>query len=240
MKPSGHTSVMASRTEAPDSLDLFPTPPWATRAFLPILQALDPDFSNAIVWEPACGLGHMATVLGEAAGQVVASDVFDYSRSDPDFISGPGPGWVGTLDIMDERVEAWPVADWAITNPPFRTALIFAERLLPWARRGVALLVRTAWLEGGDRFNRLFSHRPPRLITQYAERVPMTKGRWDPEASTATAYCWVVWTSSDLNTGEPTQFRWIPPGQRKRLSTVADVERFGVRRASPLLDKAAL
>ena len=226
MKPSGHTAVMASRTEAPDSLDFFPTPPWSTRAFLPILKALDPEFERASVWEPACGEGHMAAVLAEAAGYVHASDVFAY-------------GYGQVRDVMDERVWLWPECDWAITNPPFKTAAMFAERLLPWARRGVALLVRTAWLEGGDRFDRLFSLRPPRLIAQYAERVPMTKGRWDPEASTATAYCWVVWTSGELDTGEPTQFRWIPPGQRKRLSTAADVERFAVRRPSPLLDGEA-
>ncbi len=31
MIPAGHTAVMAQRREAPDSLDLFATPPWATR-----------------------------------------------------------------------------------------------------------------------------------------------------------------------------------------------------------------
>ena len=32
--PSGSTAVMARRVEAPDSLDFFPTPPWATRALV--------------------------------------------------------------------------------------------------------------------------------------------------------------------------------------------------------------
>ena len=34
MKPTEHRAVMASRREPPDSLDFFPTPPWATRALL--------------------------------------------------------------------------------------------------------------------------------------------------------------------------------------------------------------
>ncbi len=238
MRAWGHTAVMASRTEAPDSLDYFPTPPWATRAFLPILQAVDPEFSSAVVWEPACGEGHMAAVIAEAADQVVASDVFDYSQGDAGFIPGAAPGWIGALDLHDDRIEHWPVCDWAITNPPFKTAALFAEQLLPWARRGVALLVRTAWLEGGDRHGRLFGPRPPRLIAQYAERVPMTKGRWDPDASTATAYCWVVWTAD--HDGH-TEFHWIAPGQRRALSRQSDVDRFAVRTPATLFstDKAA-
>jgi hypothetical protein len=32
------------------------------------------------------------------------------------------------------------------------------------------------------------------MIAQFAERVPMTKCRWDPEADTATSYAWFVWS----------------------------------------------
>ena len=234
MRASGHTAVMACRTEAPDSLDYFPTPPWATRAFLPILETVDPNFRDAVVWEPACGEGHMATVLAESARRVFPSDIFDYGCEQAhlrDFLS----------------TEASPLAfevgshlqiDWIITNPPFKTAASFAELGLQRARRGVALLVRTAWLEGGDRHARLFGRRQPRLIAQYAERVPMTKGRWDPDASTATAYCWVVWTAGH---GGPTEFCWIAPGQRRALSRPEDVARFAVRTPTALFsnDEAA-
>jgi hypothetical protein len=41
-------------------------------------------------------------------------------------------------------------------------------------------------LEGGERYERLFAPMPPTVIAPFAERVPMTKGRWDPE--TATSY----------------------------------------------------
>jgi hypothetical protein len=36
----------------------------------------------------------------------------------------------------------------------------------------------SAWSEGGDRYRDLFSKHPPALIAQFAERVPMVKGRW--------------------------------------------------------------
>jgi hypothetical protein len=65
------------------------------------------------------------------------------------------------------------VPDWIITNPPFNLACEFALRAISIARAGVALLVRSAWSEGGDRYRDLFSKHPPALIAQFAERVPM-------------------------------------------------------------------
>jgi hypothetical protein len=68
----------------------------------------------------------------------------------------------------------------------YRIIRDFALRAISIARGGVALLVRSAWSEGGDRYRDLFSKHPPALIAQFAERVPMVKGRRNP-ASSATA-----------------------------------------------------
>ena len=55
-------AVMAQRHEAKDSLDDFPTPPWATRALLEhVINGKDLNLQSC--WEPACGEGHMAKVL---------------------------------------------------------------------------------------------------------------------------------------------------------------------------------
>jgi hypothetical protein len=180
---------MASRTEPPGSLDYFPTPPWATRALCEHLE--DRVDEEMVCWEPACGAGHMAEVLAELPWRVFSSDVFDYGHCDAigSFV-GSGP------DVIVDRG-----ADWIITNPPFRLAIDFALRAINLEPAGVALLVRTAWLEGGDRFVRLFAPFPPTAILQFAERVPMVKGRWDPEASTATSYCWVIWDGCRLALG---------------------------------------
>jgi hypothetical protein len=43
----------------------------------------------------------------------------------------------------------------------------------------------------------------------------MVKGRWNPDASSATAYAWFVWRAPA--TGE-TRFMWIPPSQRGALT----------------------
>ena len=52
------------------------------------------------------------------------------------------------------------------------------------------MLVRTQWIEGVERYEKLFRDRPPAIHAPFVERVPMVKGRWDPDATTATSYAW--------------------------------------------------
>lgn len=211
--PSGARSVMASRVEPWDGLDYFPTPPWATRALLSHVLSAE-NHTAASVWEPACGAGHMAEVLADHFGRVHASDVHDYGRGYP----------VGSFVGEGPDVAQCPFRpDWIITNPPFNLASQFVARALREAERGVAMLVRTTWLEGTKRYRELFGPMPPDVVAMFSERVPMVKGRWDPHASTATAYAWVVWNSRQVR---DTRLMWIPPGQRKSLEWHDDRQRF--------------
>lgn len=215
-RPSGAGAVMAGRVEPPDSLDFFPTPPWATRALCEHVLGLNgrQPLHSLSAWEPAAGEGHMAEVLREYFGAVVASDVHDYGRG---YLVG---SFVGT---GADRMACAERPDWIITNPPFSLALDFADRAIDEARMGVALLVRSVWAESEGRFRDLFEDRPPSTIAQFVERVPMVKGRWDPTASTATGYAWFVWRRGERGR---TRFAWIPPGCRKRLTRPGDVARF--------------
>ena len=83
-RPSGSSAVMARRAEPPDSLDFFPTPPWATRALVEcVLKPAGEGITGAIVWEPAAGQGHMAVALWEfGPSHVYESEVYDYGRCD--------------------------------------------------------------------------------------------------------------------------------------------------------------
>lgn len=239
MIPLDARAVMASRREPPTSLDFFPTPPWATRALVEcVLRPRGLMSATDDVWEPACGEGHMSAVLAESFAHVSATDVFAYAGLGPD---RRPVGWLGTFDVLGEDAND-RVFDWIVTNPPFKTADAFARRLVPLASKGTALLVRTAWLEGGDRYLRLFRDLPPTLIAQFCERVPMTRGRWDPAADTATAYAWVIWRrplpAHGFRPNRPTEFAWIPPGQRRALTRADDAVRFGVRTPLPLLKAA--
>ena len=224
---SGHTAVMAQRHEPPDSLDFFPSPPWSTRALCEHVIGVDHCHGRS-VWEPAAGEGHMADVLAEYFGHVRASDVHDYGCHHAiGSFTGSGP------DVIAWNNQHHSDPDWIITNPPFTLAAEFAQRAIREARHGVALLVRTAWLEGGERWRTLFSIMPPATVALFAERVPMVKGRWDPDASTATSYAWVVWRKPFMAFDPETRLVWIPPGQRKALEKPDDRKRFaGVRESA--------
>ncbi len=218
-------AVMAQRHEPPDSLDFFPTPPWATRALCEWLGDRDEDLGRHDCLEPACGEGHMARVLAEYFSVVMASDCHQY-------------GYGGVDDFL---FLAGPVKpDWIITNPPFRLGVEFAEMALRRSYRGAALLVRTAFLEGEKRWQRLFRRTPPTEILQFTGRVVMLRGRlvspdWiNPETgshfSTATSYCWLVWRNQGtggLGQRRP-EFHWIPPC-RKALERPGDYACPGLR-----------
>lgn len=229
-RPQGSTAVMAaraadvvagddSRTALYRQLDYFPTPPWAARAGAELIRFLDPEART--IWEPACGEGHMAAALGETfVSSVFASDIhpFGYGRS---------------IDFLSDEAAAADVADWIVTNPPFRTAPEFLRLGLQRARRGVALLLRLQFLEGAGRHRLLHGAEPLTACAVFAERVPMTLGRWDPAASTATGYAWFLWRKG--SGGNP-RLMAVPPGSRARLTKCDDAARFGWRSDAGLLD----
>jgi hypothetical protein len=207
MTQNTSSAVMQQRSEPHSSLDDFPTPPWATRA---LCETVFPFHSCKIqsVREPAANRGHMVKPLREYFGQVEASDIHDYGAGFPvqDYLFGPLP----------DRT------NWTITNPPFRLAEQFVARALQCSDN-VAVIVRTAFLEGVGRHRDLFSKHRPSAVLQFTERVVMHKGKLSAKGSTATAYCWLVW----MRGGEgSTEFRWIPPC-RKRLEKASDYEGHG-------------
>jgi len=156
----------------------------------------------------------MVKALQERFGTVEAADVFDYGAGYPvnDYLFGDAPEAV----------------DWTITNPPFRLAKQFIDRAYQTSLCGVAVIVRSAFLEGIGRYNDLFSKNPPNHIVQFSERVVMHKGRLSEKGSTATAYCWLVWRSA-ADEGSTT-FHWFPPC-RKRLERNSDYDMQTLERA---------
>ena len=203
-KQNTSTAVMQRRVEPHDSLDDFPTPPWATRALLENVIRL----RGFTAWEPCCNRGHMVKPLKEYASQVWASDIHDYGfdgmDAQEDFLLNPkGPPFQ---------------PNWVITNPPFRLAEEFVHQGLKRATSGVAIIVRTSFLEGISRYENLFHVNPPYRIAQFCERVVMVKGRLEPKGSSATSYCWLIWLKNWK--GNPS-FVWIPKC-RHRLERPGD------------------
>lgn len=214
MAQNRSSAVMQQRSEKMASLDYFPTPPWATRALCEWLKANYVQTNALSVWEPACGGGYMARPLEEYFASVKATDIFDY---------GYGTGgidFVGITSAQDEPV------DWIITNPPFTLAEQFAERAIRIARQGVAFILRTSFLEGKGRYERLFKPHPPTDVLQFAERVPMVRGKVDKDATSATSYSWIVWKGVK-HPAQGTRFHWIAPC-RDSLERGSDYEALNV------------
>lgn len=200
------SAVMQQRKEPHDSLDDFPTPPWSTRALCEWIEQNISDLSGLTCREPAANRGYMVNPLSEYFACVEGSDVYDYGYGFPvkDYLFG----------FETETV------NWTITNPPFRLAEQFIQKALETSDRGVAMIVRSAFLEGKARYERLFSVTPPDYILQFVERAPMCKGKVDPKVSTATSYSWLIWLTDRLEPAD-TRLRWIPPC-RGRLEKSTD------------------
>jgi len=223
MNQNRSSAVMQQRVEPADLLDDFPTPPYGTRA--PIEKIIRPrgiDLGTT-AWEPCCNRGYMARPLREYYPKVHATDVFDYGWSGMDQLE----------DFLFPGLRAPYPIDWVWANPPFVAAEQFIDVALRIARIGCAMFVRTSFLESQDRYEKIFSVRPPTIIAQFVERIILTKGivrdpskpYWDPEAidkktgqkgawkrpSTATSYCWLFW----VHGMERQPFDWIPPCRRE-------------------------
>lgn len=179
-----NNGFMQGRGSDPTGLDDFPTPPWATRALCWRLAARH-SLSGCIVREPCANRGYMARPLGEFFGTVWASDIVDYSAGFP------------ICDYVESQEFA---VDWTISNPPYKLAVQFIEKAILNSRVGVAMLLRGSFIEGQRRYIRLFRDNPP-MIYHFAERVPMFRGRVDPEASSPAVYSWYVWDKTNPQPG---------------------------------------
>jgi hypothetical protein len=238
-RPSGSVAVMNQRIEPLDSLDDFPTPPWATRALIErVLKPRGLYHREQLVWEPACGRGIMSAVLREFYPRTVTSDIAPDKY--PDYRDH-------TLPFREDFLNPeWPdseiACDWIITNPPFRLGCEFALQALNFARFGVAMFCRANWIEGRDRYHRLFYQHPLSLIGQFVERVPLVRGKHehdelggiDFDASTATSYAWFIWLKVP-QFRDVTVHTHIPPDQRTLLERPHDRRRFGKQRHAPLI-----
>jgi len=221
MSQNKSSAVMQQRSEAHDSLDDFPTPPWGARALVEHVLR-NPQLGNMsghwdglrTCWEPTANRGYLMRGLDGYFSGLYGSDIHDYGAGfdQADFL------WHASDEIARFKLDGKP--DWIIANPPFRLAEQFIRRACDLGpARGVAMLVRTSFLEGVGRYNDLYTVNPPTVIAQFSERLPMVKGRVDADASTATSYCWLVWLKGAPK-GFP-KFMWIPPC-RKQLERGGD------------------
>ncbi|MBD2745722.1 SAM-dependent methyltransferase [Microvirga sp. BT688] len=159
----------------------------------------------------------MSEPLKEFSTSVLASDIYPY-----------GPHLDAQIDFRLADPTS-SLVDWVITNPPFDHSHEFLEMAMKIARKGVAFLVRLAWLESQSRYHALWTQTPPTVVAAFTERLPMCLGGWDPKLSTATAYAWYIWVRDEDGKWPCVQHQpffiptfLIPPGCRETLTSETD------------------
>lgn len=213
----------ARRLEPMDSLDDFPTPPWAGRALCEHLRAsLALPLQRSVVLEPAANRGNLVRAFEGEWAAVLASDVADY-----------GAGFAVRNFLTDAPLGR---ADWVVTNPPFNLAEDFIARGLEVARDGVAMLLPVTFLAGMKRGTGLFRSCPPSDVLVLSERPVMFRGRApDPDVkewrvhkgvrklvkpSTNKDCAWFIWWKCALGKGL-TRVAWSG-ACRERLTRPGD------------------
>ena len=145
----GSTKVfktLGSSNHTPDEraqFDYYATDPQAVEMLL-TLEPFAP-----VIWEPACGEGHISKVLAAHGYEVISTDLIYRGFGDP--------------DPMDFLTETFPDFEGDIvTNPPYSAGLEFVKRALETVRPGgkVAMFLKVQFLEGKRR-GELFSKTPP-------------------------------------------------------------------------------
>lgn len=180
-----------------DGPDFFPTPEWATFALI------DNEKFEGEIWEPACGDGAMSRVLEQTGQKVRSTDL--HSR-------GFGKGGVDFLKATK------PVAN-IVTNPPYNAAEGFVKIGTQLAQRKFALLLRLAFLEGGNRYRTIFTKTPPSRVWVFSERITFYPAGATVKGTGTTAYAWFVW---DADAPKRTEMKWFKPGYKPRADKSHD------------------
>lgn len=171
--------------------DYYATEPKATQLLL------DRETFSSVIWECACGGGHMSEVLKQNGYGVMSSDLFDRGYKGTKIIDFLEETDINTMDI--------------ITNPPYKYAKDFVEHALDISADGVkvAMFLKLTFLESKSR-KALFEKYPFKTLYVSSERLQCAKNgdfeKYGKGVGTAVAYGWYVWEKGF--TGKPT-IEWI-------------------------------
>ena len=155
---------------------------------------LDIEEFNPLIWECACGEGHLSEVLKNRGYIVRSTDLIErgYGESGIDFLKENKP-FLGDI----------------ITNPPYKYAQQFVEHALDILYDGcrVAMFLKLQFLEGKAR-RKLYEKYPPKTIYVSSGRLCCAmNGDFDKYSkSNAVTYAWFIWEKGFR--GEPT-VRWF-------------------------------
>lgn len=175
--------------EEREAFDYYATDPKAVEMLLELEQFAP------VIWEPACGEGHISKVLQAHGYQVISTDLVYRGFGDPE-----------PLDFLKDTLEDFE-GD-IITNPPYKYALEFVQKALDSVQPGkkVAMFLKLQFLEGKSR-KQFFLHNPPKVVYVSSSRlICAMNGEFEKYPSSAVAYAWFVWEKGFK--GDPI-IKWI-------------------------------
>lgn len=176
-------------TDEREQFDYYATDPRAVEMLLQ-MEAFAP-----VIWEPACGEGHISKVLAAHGYEVISTDLIYRGFGDPE-----------PLNFLEETLDRFE-GD-IITNPPYSVGLQFVERALESVRPGgkVAMFLKVQFLEGKRR-GEFFKKSPPRSVYISRSRLACYKnGDLTTNPESAIAYAWYIWEKGF--TGDPV-IKWF-------------------------------
>lgn len=173
-----------------ESNDYYATEPKAAELLLEV------EDLHKLIWECACGEGHLAEVFRKHGHIVKATDLID---------RGYG---CGGIDFLKENIR---LHGDIITNPPYKYAREFVEHAIDIVADGykVCMFLKLQFLEGKAR-RALFDTYPPKCVYVSSGRIQCAKNgdfeRMKAGGGSAIAFAWFVWQKG--YTGD-TVIKWI-------------------------------
>jgi len=158
-------------------LDYYATDPRAAGLLLQV------EKFAPVIWEPACGEGHISKPLMLAGHKVLSTDIFYRGFGSPE-----------PLDFLESTIDGFN-GD-IVTNPPYKYAVEFVEAALKSVIDGrkVAMFLKLLFLESKQR-RALFDEQPPQTVYVSSSRLVCAKnGDFEScKGDNAMAYAWFVW-----------------------------------------------
>lgn len=186
--------------------DLYSTDPLAAELLLEQYPDLDQ------IWEPFCGLMHLADVFDREGKLAKASDILNRTN-DPrieiiDFLQiNNGKGLLAQKECYDLNIAS---------NPPYLWAQACIEKALEIVPNGrkVCMFLKLTFLEGKAR-KAFFKKYPPKEVLVCSSRIVcamngeftyIDKNGKEKKISSAVCYAWFVWEKGFK--GDPI-IKWI-------------------------------
>lgn len=170
------------------------------------------------VFEPSCGQGHLSKWLLNNGYDVLSSDLIDrsFGYSGVDFFQIKNQNSLFGEYDFDNVLDKWAGYDCfdIVTNPPYNKATEYVQHALDIIPNGghIILFLKTTFLEGKERKEKIYDINPPRFIYQFSERVVCAKNgefcdKDGKRISSAVAYAWFIWGKQNVN--KETNVYWL-------------------------------